>query len=59
MEPTPVPLEKLSRGLITRRAYLKRLAALEAAIADGLASGRPTLIRVPIRGGAPKGGDAI
>lgn len=52
-----VAYDEIARGLGADGIRVESVAALEAAIADGLASGRPTLIDVPIRGGAPKGGD--
>ena len=54
-----VAYDEVARGLGADGKRAESAAALGAAIADGLASGRPTLIHVPIRGGAPKGGEAI
>jgi acetolactate synthase-1/2/3 large subunit len=54
-----VAYDDVARGLGADGRRVEGAAALGAAIAEGLASGRPTLIHVPIQGSAPKGGDAI
>lgn len=54
----PVAYDDVARGLGAEGKRVKSVAELDAAIEEGLASGRPTLIQVPIHGSAPKGGDA-
>jgi acetolactate synthase-1/2/3 large subunit len=53
----PVAYDQVARGLGAEGVRITSNEELEPAITAALASGRTTLIHVPIKGGAPKGGE--